>query len=332
MSNDALHRSAILMMTLGEDAAAEVFKHLSAREVQAIGGAMANLKQVSRQEVSDVLEAFRQEADQFMAVTLGSDDYIRAVLTKALGSDRAAGLIEDILDANEGNATGIDALNWLDATTVAELIRDEHPQIIATILVHLERDRAAEVLALLNERLRNDVVMRIATFGGVQPAALHELTDVLNELFAGQGAKRSRMGGVRTAAEIINMMASTHEDAVIASLRERDADLTQKIVDEMFVFENLGDLEDRGIQLLLKEIENETLVIALKGVAEPIREKFLRNMSTRAAEMLREDLESMGPVRISQVEAEQKKILQVARRLSESGQIALGVRGDDAYV
>ncbi|MBU4610485.1 flagellar motor switch protein FliG [Achromobacter sp. GG226] len=331
MSLDALTRSAILMMSIGEDAAAEVFKHLSAREVQAVGGAMANLKQVTRDEVASVLEDFRQEADQFMAVSLGSDDYIRSVLTKALGSDRAAGLIEDILEANN-STNGVDALNWLEPITVAELVRDEHPQIIATILVHLERDRAAEVLSMLNERLRNDVVMRIATFGGVQPSALHELTEVLNEVFSGQGAKRSRMGGVRTAAEIINMMNTTQEEAVIQSLRDRDNDLAQKIVDEMFVFENLIDVDDRGIQLLLKEVENDVLTMALKGVPDPVREKFLRNMSNRAAEMLREDLEGMGPVRLSQVEAEQKKILQIARRLAETGQITLGVRGDDAYV
>ncbi|GAA5234010.1 flagellar motor switch protein FliG [Verticiella sediminum] len=331
VNQDALNRSAILMMTLGEDAAAEVFKHLSAREVQQIGSAMASLKQVSREEVSQVLEDFRQEADQFMAVTLGSDEYIRSVLTKALGTDRAAGLIEDILEANN-SASGVDALNWLEPGIVAELVRDEHPQIIATILVHLERDRAAEVLTMLDERLCNDVVMRIATFGGVQPAALQELTEVLNEVFSGQGAKRSRMGGVRTAAEIINMMNTSQEEAVIGSLRERDTDLAQKIIDEMFVFENLADVEDRGIQLLLKEIDNDALIVALKGAPEPLREKFLRNMSNRAAQMLREDLEGMGPVRLSQVEGEQKKILQAARRLAETGQITLSQRGDDAYV
>lgn len=325
-------RAAILMMTLGEDAAAEVFKYLSAREVQQLGTAMASLKQVTRDDVGSVLEEFRSEAEQFMAVTLGSDDYIRSVLTKALGSDRAAGLIEDILEAGDGNASGIDALNWLDATTVAELIGDEHPQIIATILVHLERDRAAGVLSLLTERLRNDVMLRIATFGGVQPAALSELTDVLNSVLAGQGAKRSKMGGVRTAAEILNMMTGVDEDTVINSLRERDADLAQRIVDEMFVFENLIDVEDRGIQLLLKEIDNDTLMIALKGVPDELRDKFLRNMSSRAAEMLREDLEAQGPVRMSKVESEQKKIIQIARRLAESGQIVLGSQGDDAYV
>jgi len=326
-----LDSCAILMMSLGEDAAAEVFKYLSAQELQRLGTAMANLRQVTRQDVDKVLENFRQEADQFLAVTLGSDEYIRSVLNKALGSDRAAGLIEDILDADDG-AQGIDALNWLDANSVAELIADEHPQIIATILVHLERDRASDVLSLLNERLRNDVMLRIATFGGVQPAALQELTEVLNGVLSGQGAKRSKMGGIRTAAEILNYMNSTEEAAVIDSLRTMDADLTQRIVDEMFVFENIAALEDFAIQLILKEIETDSLMIALKGAPEELREKFLKNMSNRAAEMLREDIEAQGPVRMSRVEEEQKKILGVARRLAEAGQFSLGGLGGDEYV
>src|SRR5690625_5038614 len=209
-----IERAAILLLSLGEDAAAEVFKYLSAREVQQVGLAMANLQQITRADVEKVLEDFREEADQFMAVTLGSDEYIRSVLNKALGTDRAAGLIEDILEAGDGSS-GIDALNWLDAASVAELIQDEHPQIIATILVHLERDRASAVLELLNERIRNDVILRVATFGGVQPAALQELTDVLNNVLSGQGTKRSKMGGVRAAAEIINYMSSSQEEAEI---------------------------------------------------------------------------------------------------------------------
>lgn len=329
--NPNLESCAILMMSLGEDSAAEVFKYLSAHEVQQVGSAMANLKQITRHDVDQVLEGFRQEADQFMAVTVGSDEYIRAVLNKALGTDRAAGLIEDILDAGDG-ANGIDALNWLDANSVAELIADEHPQIIATILVHLERDRASGVLALLNERLRNDVMLRIATFGGVQPSALHELTDVLNDMLSGQGAKRSKMGGVRTAAELLNYMNSSEEEAVIASLRDLDADLAQRIVDEMFVFENLIDIEDFAIQLVLKEIDTDSLMIALKGSAEELREKFLKNMSNRAAEMLRDDIEAQGPVRMSRVEEEQKAILQIARRLAETGQFTLGGLGKDEYV
>ncbi|MBP6020033.1 MAG: flagellar motor switch protein FliG [Burkholderiaceae bacterium] len=327
-ANANMDRCAILMLSLGEDAAAEVFKYLTAREVQQVGSAMANLKQITRSDVDEVLEEFRQEADQFMAVTLGSDDYIRSVLNKALGTDRAAGLIEDILDAGDGSS-GIDALNWLDTNSVAELICDEHPQIIATILVHLERDRASGILALLNERLRNDVMLRIATFGGVQPTALHELTDVLNSMLSGQGAKRSKMGGIRTAAEILNFMSSSDEDAVVNSLRELDADLAQRIVDEMFVFENLADIEDTAIQLILKEIDTASLTIALKGAPEELRDKFFKNMSNRAAEMLRDDLDAQGPVRMSKVESEQKAILQIARKLSEAGQFTLGGSNDE---
>lgn len=326
-----LDRCAVLMMSLGEDAAAEVFKFLSARDVQRIGSAMAALKHVTRADVDAVLEEFRQEADQFLSVTLGSDEYIRSVLNKALGSDRAAGLIEDILDAADGS-NGIDALNWLDATSVAELISDEHPQIIATILVHLERDRASSVLALLNERLRNDVVLRIATFGGVQPTALNELTEVLNGVLSGQGAKRSKMGGVRTAAEILNFMGSSDEDAVMASLRELDADLAQRIEEEMFVFGNLVNLEDSAIQLILKEVDTADLTVALKGSSQELRDKLFRNMSKRAADMLRDDLEAQGPIRVSRVEEEQKRIVQTTRRLAESGAFSLTGMVNDEYV
>ena len=251
-----LERCAILLLSLGEDAAADVFKYLSAREVQQIGTAMANLTQITRADVDNVLEDFRQEADQFMAITLGSDDYIRSVLTKALGTDRAAGLIEDILEAGNG-ASGIDALNWLDAASVTELIQDEHPQIIATIMVHLERDRASDVLALLNERIRNDVLLRIATFGGVQPAALQELTDVLTNVLSGQGTKRSKMGGVRTAAEIINYMSTSEEEAIVSALREMDADLTDRIVEEMFVFERTFYFDEPNV--LFRYYETGTL-------------------------------------------------------------------------
>lgn len=325
-----LERAAILLLSLGEDSAAEVFKYLTPREVQQVGMAMANLQQITRGDVESVLEDFRQEADQFIAVTLGSDEYIRSVLTKALGTDRAAGLIEDILEASDGSS-GIDALNWLDPASVAELIQDEHPQIIATILVHLERDRASAVLELLNERIRNDVILRVATFGGVQPAALQELTEVLNNVLSGQGTKRSKMGGVRTAAEIINYMSSSQEEAIVSALRDMDADLTDRIVEEMFVFDNLVDIEDTAIQLILREIDIGSLTIALKGAPDELRDKFTKNMSKRAADMLLEDLEAQGPVRMSRVEAEQKAILQVARTLAESGAFTL-TGGGDEYV
>ncbi len=320
------------MMAIGEDAAAEVFKFLNPKEVQELGSAMASLKQLTRADMDSILEEFRQEADQFMAVTLDSNEYIRSVLNKALGTDRAAGLIEDILEAGDGVSSGIDALNWLDAHSVAELISDEHPQIIATILVHLERDRAADILTELPERLRDDVILRVATFGGVQPNALHELTEVLNGMLSGQGAKRSKMGGTRTAAEILNYLSASDEESVIKSLRGIDNDLTDRIVEEMFVFDNLADIEDTAIQLILKETETASLTVALKGATDELRDKFFKNMSNRAADMLREDLEAQGPVRMSKVEQEQKAIVEVARRLAEGGQITLGGLGSDEYV
>ncbi|SUA91188.1 flagellar motor switch protein FliG [Pandoraea pulmonicola] len=328
---EGLQRSAILLMSLGEDEAAEVFKYLAPREVQKLGAAMASLRQVSRDQIADVLQDFVLEAEQHSALSLDSSDYIRSVLNKALGSDKAAGLIERILQG--GDTSGIEGLKWMDSNAVAELIRHEHPQIIATILVHLDRDQASEVLALFTERLRNDVVLRIATLDGIQPAALRELNDVLTKLLSGsENIKRSPMGGVRTAAEILNYLGGVHEESVIEAVRNYDSDLAAKIVEEMFVFENLLDVEDRSIQVLLKEIESESLIIALKGAPSELREKFFKNMSARAAELLREDLESRGPVRVSEVEAEQKKVLQVVRRLADQGAIVIGGRGDDAYV
>lgn len=323
-----LTRCAILMMSIGEDNAAEVFKYLSAREIQQIGSAMAKLDRVTRSEVDAVLEEFRNEADQFLAVTLGSDKYIRSALTNALGTERAAGLIEDILEIDGGAGSGIDTLNQLEPSNVAELIAGEHPQIVATILVHLERDQASAILALLNEQLRDEVIMRIATFGGVQPAALQELTEVLNSSLSGQSAKRSKMGGVRTAAEILNYMNTSEEEAVVSNLRKIDTDLTQRIVDEMFVFENLISIEDNAIQLILKEIDTNSLTIALKGPPDELRSKFFKNMSKRAAEILREDMEALGPVRMSRIEHEQKDIVAVARKLADSGQIDLSMKGD----
>lgn len=328
---EGLQRSAILLMSLGEDEAAEVFKYLAPREVQKLGAAMASLRQVSRDQIADVLQDFVLEAEQHSALSLDSSDYIRSVLNKALGSDKAAGLIERILQG--GDTSGIEGLKWMDSNAVAELIRHEHPQIIATILVHLDRDQASEVLALFTERLRNDVVLRIATLDGIQPAALRELNDVLTKLLSGsENIKRSPMGGVRTAAEILNYLGGVHEESVIEAVRNYDSDLAAKIVEEMFVFENLLDVEDRSIQVLLKEIESESLIIALKGAPSELREKFFKNMSARAAELLREDLESRGPVRVSEVEAEQKKVLQVVRRLADQGAIVIGGRGDDAFV
>jgi len=331
-TEEGIRKSAILLMSLGEEGAGSVMQYLSQDEVQTIGEAMAKLTQVKREEVSAILEEFRLETEQYSALHLDSGSYLKAVLNKALGNNRAADLLESIFQSSE-SVSGLERLNQLEATEVVELFRDEHPQIIATLVVHLERGKAAAVLEQLAERLRNDVVMRVATFGGVQPAALKELTEVLNDMLSGEGMiKRSRLGGVRAAAEIVNLMSSAQEEGVIKHVREQDDILAQKMIDEMFLFENLLEIEDRGIQLLLKEIESESLIIALKGAPQELRDKFLKNMSSRAAEMLREDIEMRGPVRVSQVEAEQKSILMIVRRLSDSGEIVLGGKGSDSYV
>jgi flagellar motor switch protein FliG len=331
MKAEGLTKSAILLMSLGEDEAAEVFKYLAPREVQKIGATMATLKHVTRDQIDAVLEEFRLEAEQFSALSLDSGEYVRAVLTKALGNDKASGLIERILQG--GDTSGIEGLKWMDSAAVAELIKNEHPQIIATILVHLDRDQASEIVACFTDRLRNDVLLRIATLDGIQPAALRELDDVLTGLLSGSdNLKRSPMGGIRTAAEILNFMSSNHEEGVLENVRQYDAELAQKIVDQMFVFENLLDLEDRAIQLLLKEVESEALIISLKGAPPALRQKFLSNMSQRAAELLAEDLDARGPVRVSEVETQQRRILQIVRNLAESGQIVLGGKAEDAYV
>jgi len=329
--NDGLRKSVILLMSLGENGAGNVLRQLPHNLVETMSEAMAGLSKVKRDEVSAVMEEFRLETEQYSALHLDSSNYLRTVLSKALGDERAADLLATILQSNE-TASGIDRLNKLDATEVVEIIRDEHPQIIATLLVHMDRSKAAEVLEKLPERTRNGAVMRVATFGGVQPAALKELTEVLNDMLSGDSAKGSRLGGVRVAAEIVNMMSSAQEEGVIKHVREHDEALAQKMIDEMFLFENLLGVEDRYIQLVLKEVESESLIVALKGAPQELREKFLKNMSQRAAESLREDMEMRGPVRVSQVEAEQKSILLIVRRLADAGQIELVGKGDDSYV
>jgi flagellar motor switch protein FliG len=331
MSEDGVQRSAILLMSIGEEEAVEVFKHLGPKEVQRLGAAMARMSHVSRQQVAEVLREFRREARQQTAIGTDSDRFVRSVLSKALGDDRASTLIDRILSGKDN--PGIESLKWMDAGSVAELIKNEHPQIIAAVLAHLDADQAAEVLGAFNERLRNDVMLRIATLEGVQPSALRDLDDVLKQLLTGSdNLKKSTKGGVDAAAAILNYLGGTLEASVSAHLREADPDLAQQIQDKMFVFENLVDLDDRGIQLLLREVQSETLVVALKGTSEELRQKVFKNMSQRAAEMLRDDLDAKGPVRLSEVDAEQREILRIVRRLAEEGQIVLGGKGEEGLV
>jgi flagellar motor switch protein FliG len=330
MSSEGIQNSAILLMSLGEDDAAEVFKYLEPREVQKIGAAMASLKAMTRDEISEVLGDFCQQAGEKSTLGMSSTEYIRGVLKKALGDDRAANLIDRILQG--GDTSGIEGLKWMDSHAVAELIKNEHPQIIATILVHLDRDQASEILLHFTERLRNDALLRIATLDGIQPAALRELNDVLTKLLSGtDNIKKAAMGGARAAAEILNFMPATLENAVIEGVKTFDTELAQKILEEMFTWDNVMEIDDRGIQVLLKEVQSEALILALKGSTQDFRDRIFKNMSTRAAETLREDLEAKGMVRLSEVEAQQKEIVKIVKRLAEDGQIAVG-KNDDTFV
>jgi len=331
LDDKGVEDAAILLMSLGEEEAAEVFKHLTPREVQRLGETIARMKAVPRDRCEAVLARFEAEASDPSVVLPDSDDYVRSVLRRALGDDKAAMLIDRILAGKDNS--GIESLKWLDPASVAELLRNEHPQIVAAILVHLDADQAADVLRLLSERHRNEVMVRVATLDGIQPAALKDLNEVLSRLLAGgERTRKSRLGGVKAAAEILNLLGGAAETSVLDFVREADHELAQQIMDNMFTFDDLAGLDDKAVQALLREVQSESLVIALKGASPELRERILKNMSARAAEALREDLDSRGPVRLSEVEAEQKEMLKVVRRLADEGQITLGGGGDEQFV
>lgn len=334
MADDTVgvEEAAILLMTVGEEQAAEVFKFLSPKEVQKLGEAMARLKTVPRDRVDEVIDKFNRSKDEQFSLVGDTDAFVSQVLRRALGDEKAGMLLDRILQGRD--VSGIEALKWMDPRSIAELLKNEHPQIVASILVHLERDHAAEVLRNFIDRQRNDVLLRVATLDGIQPQALQELNEVLSKVLAGgEKLKKATLGGTKATAEILNFLGTQLETPAVEAIREHDADLAQKILDQMFTFDDLNDLEDRAVQLLLREVQSEALIVALKGADQNLREKVFKNMSTRAAEMLREDLESKGPVRLSEVEAEQREILKIVRRLADEGQIQLGGKGgDDAFV
>ena len=331
MDDQGLENAAILLMSLGEEEAAGVFKHLTPKEVQGLGETIAKMKAVTRDRVDGVLQLFTETADAQSMLVTDNDEYVKAVLRRALGDDKANLLIDRILQG--GDTAGIESLKWMDPQSVGELLRIEHPQIVAALLVHLDSDHAADVLKTFPERHRNEVLVRIATLDGIQPSALKDLNDVMSKVLAGgEKMRKTSLGGVKAAAEMINMMGTSVETAVLDYIREADNDLAQKIMDNMFTFDDLEKVDDKGIQALLKEVQSESLVIALKGATPEMREKVFKNMSTRAAETLREDLESRGPVRVSEVETEQKEMLKIVRRLADEGQIVLSGGGDDDFL
>ncbi|MBP8144511.1 flagellar motor switch protein FliG [Pseudorhodoferax sp.] len=331
MDDKGCEDAAILLMSIGEQEASEVFKHLSPKEVQKLGETIAKLKVVPRVRVEEVLDRFEKVAGTQSMLVADTDEYVRQVLRKALGDDKANLLLDRILQGSD--VSSIESLKWMDPGSVAELLRNEHPQIVAAILAHLEFDQVADVLKLWSERHRNEVLIRIATLDGVQPQALKDLNEVMSQILAGgDRMKKSSLGGVKSAAEIINMMGSSVEASALDYIREMDGELAQKIMDNMFTFDDLSKVDDKGIQSLLKEVQSESLVLALKGASPDLRDKVFRNMSTRAAETLKEDLESRGPVRLSEVEAEQKEMLKIVRRLVDEGQIVLASGGDDQFL
>jgi flagellar motor switch protein FliG len=320
-------RAAILLLTLGEQEAAQVLKHMGAKEVQRIGTAMAKLTKVTREEVHGIIDEFASTVESQTSVGVGADEFLRKVLVDALGQDKAASIIDRI---NIGRSTkGLEALKWMDPRAVAELIRLEHPQIIAIVLAYLDPDQSAEILAHLPAGMRSDIVVRIATLDGVQPTALTELDDIMEKQFAGKSAgKTSVLGGAKAAANIINFLEPSQEGLIMEQITKTDEALGSRIQDLIFVFDNLLEIDDRSMQELLREVPADRLLLALKGADDALKEKIFKNMSQRAAEMLKDDLEAKGPVRISEVEAAQKEILQVARRLAEAGTIALVGKGE----
>ncbi|MDD3764955.1 MAG: flagellar motor switch protein FliG [Nevskiales bacterium] len=323
-----VERAAILLLSLGEAEAAEVLKHMGAKDVQKVGAAMASMTNVSRDRATEVMDSFVEELDAQTSLGIGADDYVRRVLVNALGQDKASGLVDRILLGR--NSKGLEALKWMETRAVADIVRNEHPQIVAIVLAYLDPDQAADVLAQLPERMRSDVLMRIARLDGIQPTALRELDEIMEKQFTGGGnLKSSSVGGVKVAAGILNLMDSQLEQSIVGKIGELDQELSQRIQDLMFVFDDLAEVDDRSIQTLLREVATDTLGMALKGADPRVRDKILKNMSKRAAEMLVEDMESKGPARLADVEAAQKEILAAARRLADAGTIVLGGKGEE---
>lgn len=326
-----VERAAILMLALGEKDAASILSHMGPKEVQELGLAMANMSNVSTGKMESVMHSFVDTLRSQTSLGVDSDQYIRNVLTDALGKEKAGGVIDRILLGR--NSKGLEQLKWMDPRSVAELIRLEHPQIIAIVLSFLDSDHAAEVLSEFPERIRPEIVMRIATLDGIQPAALQELDEILEKQFSGaSNVKSSSLGGIKTAANILNLTEGSIESSILEQVASADPEIAQEIQDNMFVFENLIDVDDRGIQTLMREVASDQLLLALRGADEGLKEKIFKNMSKRAAEMLRDDLEAAPPVRLSDVEAAQKEILTVARRLADAGEIMLGGGGGEEFI
>ncbi|MBI5599109.1 MAG: flagellar motor switch protein FliG [Deltaproteobacteria bacterium] len=321
-----LEKAAVLLLYLGEDLASEVMKHLSPSEVQKIGSQMTRLEDMPRERLDQVAGDFRQEAET--TVSFGGNEYVKKVLAKTLGPDKADAIIDRIIHGNEG--AGLDALKWMDPKTVADLIRNEHPQTVAVIMAHLEPEQSSHVISRLSPRLRADVIMRIATMESIAPGAMKELEDTIKQHLAGNAAVYTKsVDGIKTAAEILNQLDTSNETAIISEIEKASSDLAQRIQGMMFVFADLSKVDDRGLQALLKDISNEQLAVAMKAANDALKDKFFNNMSERARDMLKEDIETRGPVKLSEVEKAQQEIVKVARRLEQEGKLVIGGKGGE---
>ncbi|RZO29391.1 MAG: flagellar motor switch protein FliG [SAR116 cluster bacterium] len=324
-------KSAILMMLIGEEEAAEILKNLSPREVQHLGTAMYSVQGLGQDLVNQVLDEFLTIIKEQTSLGLGAGNYIRNVLTKALGDDKAQSVLTRITPTSQERP--IEILDWMDARSIAELVVDEHPQIIALVMSYLDAGLASDVLLSLPDELQPDVVYRVATLETVQPEALRELEDVMQRKFKSNATLRaSQVGGVKAAAQIMNFTKQDTEALIMEVIGEEDRNLMQAIQESMFVFDNLLDSDDKSIQTLLRNVETEDLVLALKGADEPLRDKLLSCMSSRAAANLQDEMEALGPVRLTEVQDAQKRIINIARTMSDEGTIVLAGRGGDDFV
>jgi flagellar motor switch protein FliG len=328
---EGVEKAAILLLSLSEEDAAQILKHLEPKQVQKLGTEMAKVDDMTQTKITAVHKHFIEEIQNYSTIGFQSQDFVKRALTAALGEDKAANLIDQILMGS--GAKGLDSLKWMDSKQVASIIRNEHPQIQTIVLSYLEPEQSAEILAQFPEKVRLDLLMRIANLEEVQPAALQELNEIMEKQFAGQaGTQAAKMGGLKSAANIMNYLDTAIEGQLMDAIREQDEEMSQQIQDLMFVFDNLVDVDDKGIQAILREVQQDALLKAIKGADEELKNKIMRNMSKRAAEMLNDDLEALGPVRISEVETAQKEILSVARRLSDSGEIMLGGGGGEEFL
>jgi flagellar motor switch protein FliG len=328
---EGVDKAAILLLSLSEDDAAQILKHLEPKQVQKLGQAMAQIDDMTQPKITAVHKHFIEEIHNYSTIGFQSQDFVKRALTSALGEDKAANLIDQILMGT--GAKGLDSLKWMDSKQVASIIRNEHPQIQTIVLSYLDAEQSAEILSQFPEKVRRDLMMRVANLEEVQPAALQELNEIMEKQFAGQaGTQAAKMGGLKSAAEIMNYLDTNIEGQLMDAIREQDEEMSQQIQDLMFVFDNLTDVDDRAIQAILREVQQDSLLKAIKGADDALKAKITSNMSKRAADMLLDDLEALGPVRISEVEIAQKEILAVARRLADSGEIMLGGGGGDEFL